>query len=405
MTLMTNMIHIVIGSDLFKPSIGGTETVTHNMGVNLTKAGFKVTVIAPAPKDMQTTPKVEKDPGGYTIVRVRSYGIPIQQNLRFSKHAYKQIAEYLDNPSNTPDIIHCNNPFPTSRELIKYAKKHDLPLVIGSHLMPESFTTSIRRLGGLHHLLDAMGWHYIARVYNKADRVVAPTQTALNYLLEHGLKVPTQAISNGIDLAANAPLRVDKAKLKRELGIKSQYVVVYAGRLSVEKRIDVVMAAFARLVDQYDVELILIGDGNARQTLEKQAKRLGVQDKVLFTGFVQELEQKRRYMAVSDVFAIASPVELQSIVALEAMTAGLPILAVNEGALPELAQKGVNGGTFTDGDSVGLARMIGGLLSDPELLKQYRQGSLDIIKHHDIHDTWKQYSEMYKAVIAKHNNS
>ncbi len=399
------MIHLVIGSDLFKPSIGGTETVTDNMGVNLTKAGFRVTVVAPAPKGMKTTPTLEKDPGGYDILRVHSYGIPIQKDLRFSRKAYGQIAEYFDKPANTPDIVHVNNLFPTSRTMMKYARAKNLPVVVGSHLMPESFTTGLRWVKGVEKTIDGLGWRYIAKVYNKADRVVAPTQTALNYLLDHGLTVPTQAISNGIDLKANAPLVVDKVKLKAELGLQSQYVLVYAGRLAVEKRIDVIMTAFSRLCVQYDIELLLIGDGNARKKLEKQAKRLMVQDKVVFAGFVQDLQDKRRYMAASDVFAIASPVELQSIVTLEAMAAGLPVFAVNEGALPELAQDGVNGGTFADGDGIGLARLIGGLLSDPVRLKQYKKGSLDIIKHHDIHDTWKQYSQMYHDVIAEHRKN
>ena len=54
------MKHIVIGSDLFKPSIGGTETVTNNMGINLVKAGFRVTVVAPSAKGMKTTPILQK---------------------------------------------------------------------------------------------------------------------------------------------------------------------------------------------------------------------------------------------------------------------------------------------------------------------------------------------------------
>jgi len=402
------MKHIVIGSDLFKPSIGGTETVTNNMGINLVKAGFRVTVVAPSPKGMKTTPILQKDPGGYDILRVNSYGIPIQKDLRFSHKAYKQISSYFDKPENKPDLIHVNNLFPTSRTMMKYAKAHNLPVIVGSHLMPESFTTSIRWTGGFSKALDGLGWRYIASVYNKADRVVAPTQTALNYLLSHGLKVPTQAISNGIDLKANAPLSVDKSKLKHKLGLKSQYVLVYAGRLGVEKKIDVIMSAFAQLYSQFDIELLLIGDGNARAKLEKQAKKLGVSDRVVFAGFVQDLQAKREYMAASDVFAIASPVELQSIVTLEAMSAGLPVFAVDEGALPELAQNKLNGGTFKDGDSAGLARLIGGLLSDPELVKQYRKGSLEIIKHHSIIDTWKQYSKMYNDLVAKyqkHKNS
>jgi glycosyltransferase involved in cell wall biosynthesis len=213
--------------------------------------------------------------------------------------------------------------------------------------------------------------------------------------------VPTQAISNGIDLVANKPLATDKARLKRKLGLKSKYVVIYVGRLGVEKRIDVIITAMSQIYQQYDVDLLLVGDGNARKKLERQVRKLKMQGNVVFAGFVPDTEHKRQYLAASDIFAIASPVELQSIVTLEAMAAGLPVLAVDEGALPELAQQGVNGGVFGDGDSAGLARMIGHLLQDPILLKEYGEGSRKIIAHHDIDDTWKQYSSMYHKLLDK----
>ena len=402
------MIHLVIASDLFKPSIGGTETVTDNMAINLTRAGYRVTVVAPAIKGTKKTPKLEKDPAGYSILRVHSYGLPIQKNLRFGSRAYKQVVNYFSRPGNKVDIVHVNNPFPTSRTLMKYARVNDLPLVIGSHLMPESFTFSLRWADGFAESLNRMGWRYIAGLYNKADMVVAPTKTALKYLTDSGLKVPTRAISNGIDLRLNAPLKANRQQLKEDLGLSSQYVLVYAGRLAVEKRIDVVVTAFSMLYGKYDIELLLIGDGNARKRLEKQCKRLKILDRVKFTGFVQDITSKKKYLAASDIFAIASPVELQSIVTMEAMAAGLPVLAVNAGALPELAQNGLNGATFSDGDAVGLSRLIGDLVHDPVKLKQCKKGSLEIIKGHDIIKTWHMYSQMYKDVIAthsKHNNS
>ena len=105
------MKHLVIGSDLFKPSIGGTETVTENMATNLSKRGYRVTVVAPAPKNIES-PKLEKS-GGYEILRTRSYGLPIQSNLRFAFRSYDQISEYFGRPENKIDIVHVNNPFPT----------------------------------------------------------------------------------------------------------------------------------------------------------------------------------------------------------------------------------------------------------------------------------------------------
>ena len=392
------MKHLVIGSDLFKPSIGGTETVTENMAQNLSKHGFRVTVVAPAAKGEKYS-SLHQDKG-YKVLRVRSIGLPIQNNLRFAYKAYNQIAEYFNKPENKADIIHVNNPFPLSKTLLKYSKNNIIPCVVGGHFMPESFTVGLRTLGDFHKYIDNLGWNRTVRFYNKANAVVAPTKTAISILKSHGLKVPTYVISNGIDLGLNHPLSVNKRELKMKLGLKAKYILVYAGRLGVEKRIDVIITALYKLQQQnYDVQLLLIGDGNAAQKLKKLVHKLNLDGKVVFAGYVGDAIHKQRLFSLSDIFVIASPVELQSIVTLEAMAAGLPIVAVNEGALPELAQKGVNGDVFREGDSSALARCIGNILLDPVKLRQYRQSSLKIIKNHNIKDTWTKYSDMYSKIL------
>lgn len=392
------MKHLVIGSDLFKPSIGGTETVTENMAVNLSKKGYRVTVVAPAPKGVES-PKLEKS-DGYEILRTNSYGLPIQSNLRFSYRSYDQISKYFSKPENKIDIVHVNNPFPTSKTLLKYSKNIKVPCVVGGHFMPESFTVSLRRLGGFHELIDNLGWKRTVKFYNKANAVVSPTQTAIDILKHHGLNVKTYAISNGLDLSKNKPLHIDKNNLKNEYGLSAKFVINYAGRLGVEKRIDVVITALYKLLQQnFDVQLLLIGDGNATNKLKKLIQKLGIKDKVVFTGYVGDTHQKQQLFAISDIFAIASPVELQSIVTLEAMASGLPIFAVNEGALPELAQKNINGDTFDEGDSATLARVIGNVLLDPVKLEQYGRASLKIIQDHNIKDTWVKYDNMYREVL------
>lgn len=397
--------HLVIASDLFSPSIGGTETVTKNMAEELSKY-YRITVVAPAIKTKQA-PYLERHKN-YQILRVRSIGVPIQQNLRFAHKAYDQIATYFDRRENKVDIIHANNPFPLSKMMLRYAKHTNVPMISGSHLMPESFTTFLRKLGEIHIFIDDAGWRRFARFYNKTNAVVAPTKTALRYLLESGLNVPTYAISNGIDLHTIKPYG-KKQQLRHELGLKSQYIMIYAGRLGVEKRVDVVIDAFAQLVSKFDIELVLVGDGNATKKLKKRVKRLKLQDKVKFTGYVQDTTLKHKYLQAADIFAIASPVELQSIVTLEAMTAGLPVFACNEGALPELAQRGKNGDTFRDGDAKQLARKIGRVLLDPVLLRRYSRASLQMIAQHDIRNTWLKYHAMYEEVYTrfyhKHKNS
>ncbi len=394
------MKKLLIASDLFAPSIGGTETVTDAMATNLPKVGYETTVVAPSVAH-KATPYSERSPHGYTIERLRSFSPRLQKNLRFGKLPYKQLVQYLDQVGK-PDIIHANNLFPLSRAAMKYARKNNVPLVIGSHLMPESITFGLSWFKGLQRGLNRFGWRYIARAYNGADMVMSPTKTGIRYLKRNGLQVPARAISNGIDLSVNKPMHTDKQALRQKLNISGDLVLMYAGRLGVEKRIDVIITAFAREYTTFNATLILLGDGNARKQLRRQVKKLGIEKNVIFTGYVTESERKREYLAASDGFVIASPVELQSLVTMEAMAAGLPVLAVRAGALPELCQNEVNGFTFSDGNTNQLADRMFKLLSSEKLRERFSRASLEIISHHDIRDTWKQYDEMYTEVLAKY---
>lgn len=394
------MKKLLIVSDLFAPSIGGTETVTDAMATNLPKVGYETTVVAPAVA-RKTTPYSEKSRHGYPIERLRSFSPHLQKNLRFGNRPYKQLVQYLDQVGQ-PDIIHANNLFPLSRAAIKYARHNNVPLVIGSHLMPESITFGLSWFKALQRGLNRFGWRYIARVYNKADMVMSPTNTGIRYLKRNGLRVPTRAISNGIDLRANQPIHTDKSVLRKKLGISGDSVLMYAGRLGVEKRIDVIITAFAKEYATFNATLILLGDGNARKQLRRQVKKLGIEKNVIFTGYVTDHQRKREYLAASDGFVIASPVELQSLVTMEAMAVGLPVLAARAGALPELCQNDVNGFTFSDGNADQLADRMFKLLSNGKLRQKFSKASLEIISHHDITDTWKKYDEMYTEVLEKY---
>ncbi len=394
------MKRLVIVSDLFAPSIGGTETVTEAMATNLPKVGYQTTVIAPAVAH-KTTPYSEKSKSGYAIERLRSFSPHLQKNLRFGYRPYKQLVQYF-NQVGQPDIIHANNLFPLSRAAIKYARRNNVPLVIGSHLMPESITFGLSWFKGLQRGLNKFGWRYIAKVYNQADMVMSPTKTGIRYLKRNGLDVSTKAISNGINLTLNRPIQQPKDSLRKKLGISGDFVLMYAGRLGVEKRIDVIITAFAKEYATFNATLILLGDGNARKQLRRQVKKLGIEKNVIFTGYVTEHERKREYLAASDGFVIASPVELQSLVTMEAMAVGLPVLAARAGALPELCQNEVNGFTFSDGNADQLADRMFKLLSNEKLRAKFSKASLEIIQHHDIRNTWREYDEMYIEVLAKY---
>jgi glycosyltransferase involved in cell wall biosynthesis len=144
--------------------------------------------------------------------------------------------------------------------------------------------------------------------------------------------------------------------------------------------------------------LILVGKGEEREDWEKLAAELGLSQRIIFTGFVPDEDLPGIY-ALADCFAIACPLELQSIVTMQALAMGLPVVAVGVMALPELVHHGENGYLFGDNDYKAAAKFLIKLLQDDTLRKTMGEKSLEIIKPHDIDNTIKQFEKVYGEAI------
>jgi glycosyltransferase involved in cell wall biosynthesis len=103
----------------------------------------------------------------------------------------------------------------------------------------------------------------------------------------------------------------------------------------------------------------------------------------------------------SDIFAIASDVEVQSIPTLQAAASGLPIVAAEAAALPELVQNNTNGHLVPPDDTTALATAIRSILDDPKLAKRLGQASLEIGRQHAEKKTFDAYEELYRASKQK----
>ncbi len=166
-----------------------------------------------------------------------------------------------------------------------------------------------------------------------------------------------------------------------------------------EKSLDVLIKATAIARKQLDLQLVLIGRGPTLPKLLQLAGKVGLGDRMVAPGFVSA-DDKAAYLAAANVFVIPSPVELQSIVTLEAMAAGKPVIAVSEGALSELVSPGKNGELFTTGDYKQLAGELVAILSDPKKQVLYGKASHAIALQHDIRDMPQHYLDLYHRVLS-----
>ncbi len=215
-----------------------------------------------------------------------------------------------------------------------------------------------------------------------------------------GVRVRTEAISNGLDTTYFSPGDVP-SDLRERFGIHpTKKLLVYAGRLDGEKRVDLLIDAMGHLCDRRDdVQLVVIGKGLRDNELRQQASVLS--DHVVFTGYIK-LDDHRDLLREATLFVMPSPAELQCIAALEAMACGTPIVVADQVALPELLDEGRNGRAFHYPSANDLAHQIALLLNEPDLPRMAEHAVAWTTRHHSVRQTVRQYRSLYEWAMRLH---
>ena len=173
--------------------------------------------------------------------------------------------------------------------------------------------------------------------------------------------------------------------------------VVCVAKLRPEKGHDVLLDAFAAVRDRVpDARLVLVGEGQLQETLERQAMSLGVQGAVHFAGMVEDVWP---HLAAADVFALASESEAYGIAIAEAMAAGLPVVASRVGGIPELVEAGVSGELFAPGDRDTLAAHLTRLLTEPDLRARMSEAARKAAEPLRLRHTLPRYVEVCNELV------
>lgn len=343
---------MLLVSDQFPPMTGGVPTVASQLAAGLAGRGHKVAVLAPSESRRGGTGSA----GGARVFYAGSAPWPGYPGLRFAAPSPAAVRALVQR--FRPDVVHAHSPLGLGLAALRAARRLGVPVVYTHHYLPANALPGPRRPAAF----DRAFWAAITAFASRCTLVTAPTATALDLLAGNGLTTPGRVISNGIDTARFCPGPADPA-LAARYGLPAGVpVIVSVGRLSPEKRAGDLIGALARL--RVPAVLVLAGSGPSRAALERAARRAGVAGQVLFPGFVPDADLAGLYRA-AEVFATASPAELQGITALQALACGLPAAAPAAGALPELVTPGVTGALFAPGDSGGAARCLESLLAGP----------------------------------------
>jgi 1,2-diacylglycerol 3-alpha-glucosyltransferase len=388
-------MRILLATDTYCPDVNGAAYFTYRLATMLSHRGHNVFVMCPSRSFRNT---VSND-NAVTVYGIRSIPIPIYRNFRISplfipRTVTKAVKEI------SPDIVHIQNHFLIGKEVVSAAKRLGIPAIGTNHFMPENLVHYLHLPGIAERWVQKLAWRQFVRVFEQLDSVTTPTKTAAALLEKAALNKDVMPVSCGIDLERFKPTN-DGTYLKRRFAIPTDKpVLLYVGRLDKEKKIDVVLRALPDISRVTGVHLVLAGLGKEKQNLEALAEKLGIQKAVTFTGFVPDEDLQNIYR-VADLFVTAGIAELQSIVTMEAMASGLPVVAVNAMALPELVHNGENGYLFSDGDSEMLAERVIAILANQALRARMSEKSLEIIKDHDINKTIEKYEAIYSDIVSR----
>jgi glycosyltransferase involved in cell wall biosynthesis len=385
-------VNVGIVADFYYPWIGGPAAAIRTLAAGLTERGHTVSLLVPSPDG----PGRRELDGQIEVTRASSIAVPFGYRLRAAVPS-SRVAAWFDRTQ--PDLIHVHHPFPLSAASVLLARRRGIPVVATNHTIPACSLWGIRHLGPVHAGACRGLGAWITWLLSRCDAVTAPTATAARLTRECGFERPIAVISNGIDTGRFSPGAPD-ASLRERFALDARPVVLYTGRLDAEKEMTTWLQTAARLAQRTDVQLVIGGEGADRPRLETLVRGLGLERRARFIGYVPDSELPQLYR-LADVYLITSPVELQSISTLEAMASGVPIVAVDAGALPELVRDGLNGYLVIPGNWEGAARAVMKVLEDENLRRSMSRQSRDLALEHSIGFTIDAYERLFEQTAIR----
>lgn len=396
---MYNFEHMRIAffTDMFLPQANGIATSLGNLARALGEKGHQVLIFTPK---LDHIPREKFQAKNVTVVSLRSIPSLIYTELNLVVFGLPKAMKYLK--EFNPDIIHLQSTMTIGIDAVMAAKLLKKPLVGTIHIY---FTNS----DYLHFvkyrlavkLLGKIAFNYVNFLYKRCVLLFAPSKTLIEELKNNGFKKQVHYLPNGLYLKEPRFLNdKEKAKIKRKYGLKER-VVLHFGRLSYEKGVDILIKSFHKLIANHkDVSLLLIGDGPARKNLVRLVKKLGIEQNVVFTGFIEHhFLLSSGLLSLGDVFATASRMEVNPMAVLEAMLYGLPVVGVKQAGLIELVTS--NGFLVKPGSAPDLTEKIEEVLYDKELAAKMRGQSLKVVKEYSIDRVASRLLRSYRNLISK----
>jgi glycosyltransferase involved in cell wall biosynthesis len=354
---------IGIFTNNFRPFVGGVTRSIETFMREFENKGHDVHVFAPRFEGYKEDEKTVYRVPAIPRFNHTDFSLPLPFSLRV-----RSIFDKLD-----LDLVHVQHPFFLGEMGMHLGKNRGLPIVLTYHTQYEKYS---------HYApIDSdLVKRWIVNVCtsfcNLCDLVVAPSHDMRDILISREVKTRIEVIPTGVDLSSYQSL--NRQWLRKEFGIdEKKQILVHVGRLAKEKNLDFLFGSVANIMKKNkEILFFIAGEGDQKDRLRALAGRLGIQDQVIFHGKMTPEELVNAY-AGGDLFIFCSKTETQGLVVLEAMAAGMPVVAVDAPGIRDIVAHGVSG-FLTAEDTHEFSEKILILLQSAEKKDAFSKASLKI---------------------------
>lgn len=366
---------IAIFTETFLPKVDGIVVKVCRLLEHLQKQGHEALVFAPSGSP--------KEYAGARVISYRSLPVPFYPEMSISPPWALVDAEVR---AFKPDLIHLVNPVSLGLAGLRVAKFYELPVLASYHTDVPGFAEH----WNLGFLSDTI-YRYARWIHNRVDLNVCPSEFTRRQLYDHGFE-RVEIWRGGVDIDLYNPAkRSNEMRMRLTNGEPDRPLLLYIGRVSVEKRIDrlyPIMKIFN------EARLAIVGDGPHKAELEKQF----ADTDTVFTGYLKGEELASAY-ASADIFTFTGDKETFGNVVVEAMASGLPVIAPNSGGVTDLVLDDYNGYQYDPYDDYSILRAARKLIDDPEKAALFGQRGRELAEQRTWEITLDELLAHYEQTI------
>lgn len=356
-------MRILFCTDTYPPQVNGVSVVTALSVQGLRERGWEVEVIAPRYSDGDAD-IFGAGVSHAQVTSIPSVPLPGYRDIRLAAPARGTVRAVVERFK--PDIVHSATEFIIGRMGLRAARERGLVATTSYHTDFAKYTSSY----GVPFLRGPVQ-RWIRRFHAQAARIFTPSEPSRQDLLALGLE-DVEVWGRGVDDVLFHPSKRSLA-LRQRHSLGNAFTFLHVGRLAPEKGVEVLLEAFGRVEARLGadrVKCIVAGAGPSLDALRAKAPR-----NVTFLGNLDRTRELPSLYASADAFLFASTTETLGLVVLEAMAAGLPVIATAAGGVADNLRDGENGLAFAAMDVEACASAMERLVTDRGLQQRLRDGA------------------------------